>query len=561
MRALLPLVSLLLAWSEGTRASDPTLPFMEYLDEGHLVCLKWGFDNLKEEITFKLVVNSTGWVSFGLSPSGGMAGSDIVMGGLDSGTSYFTDRHATGNSMPKVDEQQSYTLLSMAEEEGQTIMAFKRPFQTCDDQDLPITAQPIKLIYAYGITDEIGYHGAHRGTKEVNLLNYEQRTMLTNSDYITIKMDNITLPPTTTSYYCKIMTLPRFTTKHHIYMTEPIIENHDVVHHMVLYRCPPSVTEPYEGDCSKSQSGIYCLGVVASWAVGGRPFELPGNAGISIGGMGNDTLYKLEIHYNNPAKRPGITDSSGLKLYYTSQLRQHDVGILTTGVLSLGGLQYSIPPKAKQFHTYGICKTAHFSQFVKPVPNLEVFAVLLHTHLAGRKVRVGHFRNGKLVDFLGLNENYDFEMQQIVTLGSIKTIQPGDEITVECTYNTEDRIEDTKDEMCLAFLFYYPEIKIANCISHPNTSMISVNEEPTGESDQDEIAEHEMLLKTLPQIQIVSDDNSTVNIFTDSVGIVNEMMKTPAAACKITNASNRLRAFWIVNYAGIVLLLTRIGIL
>lgn len=32
-------------------------------------------------------------------------------------------------------------------------------------------------------------------------------------------------------------------------------------------------------------------------------------------------------------------------------------------------------------------------------------------------------RNGKQIDFLGLNENYNFEMQQIINLGNIKTIK------------------------------------------------------------------------------------------------------------------------------------------
>lgn len=34
------------------------------------------------------------------------------------------------------------------------------------------------------------------------------------------------------------------------------------------------------------------------------------------------------------------------------------------------------------------------------------------------------YREGKQIDFLGVNENYDFEMQGIVNLGSIKTIKP-----------------------------------------------------------------------------------------------------------------------------------------
>lgn len=32
-------------------------------------------------------------------------------------------------------------------------------------------------------------------------------------------------------------------------------------------------------------------------------------------------------------------------------------------------------------------------------------------------------RGGKQIDFLGLNENYNFELQEIVNVGSIKTIK------------------------------------------------------------------------------------------------------------------------------------------
>lgn len=32
-------------------------------------------------------------------------------------------------------------------------------------------------------------------------------------------------------------------------------------------------------------------------------------------------------------------------------------------------------------------------------------------------------RDGKQIDFLGLNDNYNFELQEIVSLGNIKTIK------------------------------------------------------------------------------------------------------------------------------------------
>lgn len=59
----------------------------------------------------------------------------------------------------------------------------------------------------------------------------------------------------------------------------------------------------------------------------------------------------------------GKRDSSGLKMYYTDQLRQHDAGILDVGVmLTYQPLMYTIPPKAAQFHTYAVCNTTLFSE-------------------------------------------------------------------------------------------------------------------------------------------------------------------------------------------------------
>ncbi|KAM4521948.1 DBH-like monooxygenase protein 2 homolog isoform 1-T1 [Odontesthes bonariensis] len=558
MSALLLFFSLLLAWTKGTRATDHSLPFMEYLDPDRLVCLKWGFDNLQGNITFQLAVKSTGWVSFGLSPNGGMKGSDIVMGGLGPSGSYFTDRHAKGNFMPLVDEEQSYTLLSMTENDGETVMRFQRSIQACDDKDFHITAQPIKIIYAYGTTDDIRYHGTQRGTKEVNLLNYMPRSTPSNANYLSAKVDNVTVPANMTYYHCKIMKFPNLSTKHHIYQIDPEIEHHDVVHHMVMYRCPSFVKEPSDGPCFRGGKGFACSGVVATWGVGGGAFELPESAGIPVGGVYSDSFYRLEIHYNNPQKKKDITDNSGLRLYYTDQLRQHDVGILNTGVLPMWPLQYSIPPNATQFHTYSICNTSHFDQLLNPMPDLQVFAVLHHTHLAGRKVRVGHFRNGKQIDFLGLDENYNFEMQQIVNLGSIKTIKKGDEISVECTYNTAGRTEATKiglstnDEMCLAFLFYYPAISISTCISHPITTLL-LNTSGQISVEKSDHAEYETLLKNLPQAERISDDQSIDVVYKNAS--VREMMKTPTVVCQKKNAASRLCTSWIMSTGGIVLLL------
>lgn len=83
-----PLLVLVLLGETGAQ-EDPLLPFTEHLDSDRLVTLKWGFDDIQGNITFELCVNTTGWISFGLSPNGGMTGADIVIGGVNSDGYYF----------------------------------------------------------------------------------------------------------------------------------------------------------------------------------------------------------------------------------------------------------------------------------------------------------------------------------------------------------------------------------------------------------------------------------------------------------------------------------------
>jgi hypothetical protein len=61
-----------------------------WLDHYHKYHLKWKTDDRTETITFKVEVQTRGWVGFGISPNGGMKNSDIVIGWIaDDGKTYF----------------------------------------------------------------------------------------------------------------------------------------------------------------------------------------------------------------------------------------------------------------------------------------------------------------------------------------------------------------------------------------------------------------------------------------------------------------------------------------
>ena len=61
------------------------------LDEGGLYYeLHWNYVSSTETISFAVNVSTTGWVGFGLSPTGSMTGSDVVIGWVsDEGKGYF----------------------------------------------------------------------------------------------------------------------------------------------------------------------------------------------------------------------------------------------------------------------------------------------------------------------------------------------------------------------------------------------------------------------------------------------------------------------------------------
>uniref|UniRef100_A0A8C2HF35 Monooxygenase, DBH-like 1, like n=1 Tax=Cyprinus carpio TaxID=7962 RepID=A0A8C2HF35_CYPCA len=554
---ILSLVLLLLSVQWSWALEDPLLPFSEHLDPEHKVQLKWGFDEIKGTILFELTVNTSGWVGFGFSPKGGMTGADIVIGGVGAKGSYFTDHHAQGNSMPVVDKQQNYKLLSLTESDGKTVIKFQRSISSCDENDLPITDLPMKLIYAYGQTDDIMYHSAQRGTKELNLLKYMPRVNPPNSNFFDITMVNFTVPAKQTYYHCKIMKAPTFDHKRHIYRIEPVITNFDLVHHLLLYRCPPSVTKPFEAECYTGVDGE-CMETVAVWGVGGGAFEFPEVAGLPIGGNVSDFFYRLEVHYNNPNKTAGRVDNSGLRFYYTSELRQHDAAVLMTG-LALAPW-YAIPPKAKSFLTYGMCDTAYIPKVLETPHDLQVFSVMMHTHLAGRKVRVGHFRGGKQIDLLAVDENYDFEYQEVTNLGKTKTVKLGDKLLVECTYSTENRSTltwgglSTTDEMCLAFLFYYPAMNLSGCMSFPNTTTLRsemgtpglntwLNMMSTKTWNDTSINQYQQTLKRIDQLVVIADSFKNIS---RNTGLIPNLSVIPSAPCMSGCDTKNLALLWLL---------------
>ncbi|XP_025962062.2 DBH-like monooxygenase protein 2 [Dromaius novaehollandiae] len=396
-----------------------------------MVYLRWDHDE-QEMMTFELQVHTTGWVAFGFSPHGELPGSDVVIGGVfPNGSIYFSDCHVVDEATLEEDESQDYQLLSLTEDETFTTMLFTRQLQTCDLNDLDIT---------------------------------------------------FAVPAEETKYACTFIPLPMVKQKHHIYKFEPVITPHNItlIHHILVYACGnASVLPSGIDDCYGADPDFaLCSQVLVGWAVGGESYQFPDEAAFSIGTPLDPQYIRLEIHYSNSDLLPGLIDSSGVRIYYTPELRKYDVGTLQTGIFIFP--VHFIPPGAESYRSYGLCNTSQFDEMNgTPVPELHVFAYLLHTHLSGRGVKAAQYRNGEQLGIICEDNKYDFTLQEIRDMKEILTIKPGDEILVECRFQTLDRSgitfggPSTMNEMCLAFLFYYPRNNISSCMGYPDILYIA----------------------------------------------------------------------------------------
>ncbi|XP_030638796.1 DBH-like monooxygenase protein 1 homolog [Chanos chanos] len=449
--------------------------------------IKWKFD--QTTITFQLEVETQGYVGFGLSPNGAMALSDIVIGGVSHGRPYLQDYFADHNRKVHRDTMQSYTLLYATENNTHTVLSFSRDLQTCDDNDKTITESTVKVIWAYH-SEDVGpsgpaYHGVYRGRKSLRLLNPGTSTSVPQGTaYFDLQNRNVPVPQKDTTYWCQLFKIPQVRKKHHVIRIEPLVQrgHESLVHHILLYQCDSSLNESdlnLGHECyhpNMPNSFITCETVVFAWAIGGEGFTYPPHVGLSIGTAIDPVYVLMEVHYDNPFLQKGVLDSSGLRLFYTTTLRRYDAGVIETGVWV--SLYHMLPPGMDEYVTEGHCTRECLQESLdSEMPEgIQVFAVLLHAHLAGRAIRTRHFRDQKELAPLAYDDEFDFNFQEFQPLREERLLLPGDNLITECKYNTKSRTNmtwgglSTRDEMCLSYLLYYPRVNLARCESLPDIS-------------------------------------------------------------------------------------------
>ena len=234
--------------------------------------------------------------------------------------------------------------------------------------------------------------------------------------------------------------------KRHVIAGAARIDNTKVVHHVLLYQSDVAVSGT-PAPCGAGGGKNWRL--VTGWAPGGKNFELPPQAGFAE--ETGTTHWAVQIHYNNAQGLVGEVDATGYDLCTTDQLRANDADILATGTFDI-----SIPAHAT---TETTCELA----FPKAYGTINVVSSWAHMHRLGRAEYAKRVRNGQETMLLDA-PTYDFSVGAGANAVSVD-VGGGDTIRTMCRWqNAGDTTvkfgEATSDEMCFAFLTYYPKITV-----------------------------------------------------------------------------------------------------
>lgn len=457
-------------------------PFAAALDESSSVVFLWDFDDTA--ITMQLIAPTMGWIGLGFSRSASMNGADIIMMGVTADKVYAVDCHSDRNGVPDVDEEQNVEIVTGWENGTHTGVTIRRNRLTCNDDDMDIWPSTYKVIWAYGSTDlqddELSfryYHRANRGGRSLKLINpvdFRTAEELTKEQHLDIGPTDYLVPAEKTHYLCKYIKM--VDANETIYVTgfEPFFTKGNMknIHHATIYICDVDVTKEDLQKDYRCYSQIHpfsvgCNKILGGWAVGSTGLQFPENSGFAVGSRNHPQYVIIEMHYDNPEQREFL-DSSGLRLSYVKEKPE----ILTSLFdVSQTISTIFIPPGAKRYRVDGYCTEKCINKGMEKsgLSEIKVFGIFFHSHLAGKAIRLRHFRDGKELQAMARDEHYDFNYQETQYFEEPKTLKLGDSLTLECDYGTLDRKVvtpgglPTTSEMCIAFLFHYPPLDMSIC--------------------------------------------------------------------------------------------------
>jgi dopamine beta-monooxygenase len=488
-------------------------------------------------IQLALAVPATsGWVAFGIAEGGGMPGADMVVYEEVNNTR-VKDCYATDHARPHLDDDDDncdgdWELLNVTRTTrwggdddddddfgGELIVHVRRRLDTEDavhdrpivyDGDLKVA--PHRIVGAWGMSDTMGFHGRNTVTGSIRFFPIQEdgpagsetdlfadRMEREATGHIDLLMGDYAIPEEVTIYADRCFSLYdllisvhelsssnqgqdgtkiAFPPLSHIIGMEPIISS-SMPHHLVLYgSTEPRVVSGCTGESSDT--------AIHGWAVGEGPRLVPMEAGLPLGGElgeGGYISFRLSMHYDNRSLIPNVQDSSGTRLYFTHQLRQHTLGVFYLADPSIH--LYGTPVSGDSgiaYHDF-LCPSTCLVGLKEPI---TVVIELFHMHETGARMYNQVLRRAdnmgdtavedevvvhqSTIDYWDIHASGLFRVQQ-----SPYTVQAGDAFSTRCYFDESQSTllsevsplsssvpsvvfgPGSQDEMCIVFLFYYPK--------------------------------------------------------------------------------------------------------
>ncbi|CAM9217380.1 unnamed protein product, partial [Hapterophycus canaliculatus] len=217
----------------------------------------------------------------------------------------------------------------------------------------------------------------------------------------------------------------------------------------------------------------YNFADIFAWAPGASNVELPTDVGFLTGNSSSGFhSISLQTHYDNPNGDVGMRDSSGVRVYYTEELRPIDMGVMKLGDPNVA-LEGNYLPDGKygiSFNCPGSCTEENFE-----AEEVTKFYHFLHMHENGQTMRTRQYRTDSSGNELLLHtaevEYYSFLQAGgfSYTVNNSLSIRKGDRFETDCFYDTAYSSVGSSNvtfglgseqEMCLDYVYYYPDQKM-----------------------------------------------------------------------------------------------------
>eukprot|EP01059_Diplonema_ambulator_P029499 TRINITY_DN48992_c0_g1_i1.p1 TRINITY_DN48992_c0_g1~~TRINITY_DN48992_c0_g1_i1.p1 ORF type:complete len:541 (+),score=31.70 TRINITY_DN48992_c0_g1_i1:72-1694(+) len=421
------------------------------------------------EVVIELQAKTKGWVGLGIGEqsSGSMPGADIGVVEGEGGIPGVRDLHAVVKDEPLDDcLSGGWGFKTKVASGGWVNITLTKPIRSNDtSQDRDIPPGPTLIIMAMGDTAKLTYHGETRtmGTHTF----YETATTAPDEPEYDLKIDlkvaNLTVPTRQTTYACASFDLEPYigNTRHHAVKISPAVRTGRGygVHHLLVFACDEQTTSfsKYLTAATSCTIGFECRRyLIWGWALGGQDLILPSDVGLPYGPNTYNTKLIIEFHYDNPAGVEGAVDDSGVTIYLSKTLREHEAGFFNIGD-PLVQHKSPIPPLRETLVKFD-CGSSCTSKFTG---NVTVIGTWLHMHRTGLRGALQLIRDGVFTENLATVDYWNNDLQRFVPAADGATIKPNDVLRTICDYYHEHTTDvafgpATTDEMCMAFILMYP---------------------------------------------------------------------------------------------------------